>query len=62
MEIGIKGIELIKSFEGFSPIPYLDPIGIPTIGFGFTYYPDTKKRVTMKDSPITLSQGDEMLR
>ncbi len=45
-----KGIDLIKSFEGFSSKPYLCPAKIPTIGYGATFYPDGKK-VTMKDSP-----------
>ena len=51
------GIDLIKSFEKFIARPYLDAVGIPTIGWGFTYYPDGK-RVTMKDSPITIEQAD----
>lgn len=42
---------LIKSFEGFSRVPYLDSAGIPTIGYGTTYYIDGT-RVTMKDAPI----------
>lgn len=32
--ISKAGLELIKRFEGFSPIPYLDAAGLPTIGFG----------------------------
>ena len=62
METSQKGIDLIKSFEGWYAKPYLDPIGIPTIGYGFTYYPDTKKRVTMNDTPLTEQQGEDMLR
>lgn len=30
------GLDLIKSFEGFSPTRYLDPVGVPTIGYGTT--------------------------
>ena len=56
-----KGIELIKSFEGFSSKPYLCPAKIPTIGYGATFYPDGKK-VTMKDSPITEEKGVELLK
>lgn len=62
METSQKGIDLIKSFEGWYASPYLDPIGIPTIGYGFTYYPDTKKRVTMNDTPLGPQQGEDMLR
>jgi len=56
-----KGIDLIKSFEGFSSKPYLCPAKIPTIGYGATFYPDGKK-VTMKDSPITEEKGVELLK
>ena len=33
MRISNKGLDLIKSFEGWYSAPYLDPIGIPTIGY-----------------------------
>ena len=56
-----KGIDLIKSFEGFSSKPYLCPAKICTIGYGATFYPDGKK-VTMKDSPITEEKGIELLK
>jgi GH24 family phage-related lysozyme (muramidase) len=34
MTIGQAGIDMIKRWEGFHAQAYLDPIGIPTIGFG----------------------------
>lgn len=34
MEISRKGIDLIKSFEGFRPKMYLDSANLPTIGWG----------------------------
>jgi len=34
MNISQKGIELIKSFEGFRAVPYKDIAGFLTIGFG----------------------------
>lgn len=49
-------VELNKEFEGFSSKPYLDAIGIPTIGYGSTYYPGGRK-VTMSDPPITMEQA-----
>ena len=62
MKTSKKGLDLIKRFEGWSSTPYLDPVGIPTIGYGFTYYLPSRQKVTMKDKPLTLAQGDEMLR
>ncbi len=56
-----KGIDLIKQFEGLSLKPYKCPAGIPTIGFGNTYYPDGKK-VKLTDWPITLERAEEILR
>ena len=58
---GTKGIELIKAFEGFRSKPYKCPAGIPTIGYGATFYPGGKK-VTMADAPITEEQGTELLQ
>ncbi|WP_336704375.1 lysozyme [Chryseobacterium indologenes] len=59
MKTSQKGINLIVSFEGFSAKPYLDSAGIPTIGYGNTYYPGGKK-VTMKDPAITKEKGAEL--
>lgn len=30
------GLDLLKSFEGFSPVQYRDSVGVPTIGYGTT--------------------------
>jgi len=59
MKTSKKGIDLILSFEGFSSKPYLDAAGVPTIGYGNTYYPGGKK-VTMKDLPISKEKGQEI--
>jgi lysozyme len=59
MKTSQKGINLIVSFEGFSSKPYLDSAGIPTIGYGNTYYPGGKK-VTMKDPAISKEKGIEL--
>ena len=52
---------LCREFEGFRGRPYLCPAGVPTIGFGSTFYPDGTK-VTMKDAPITRERAEEMLQ
>lgn len=36
MTINAAGLTLIKSFEGFRADAYLDPVGVPTIGYGTT--------------------------
>lgn len=52
MHLSDKGLELLAKFEGFRSRPYLDSAGVPTIGFGTTYYPNGKK-VAMGDAPIS---------
>ena len=47
-----KGIDFLIQEEGIRYTPYLDSVGIPTIGIGATYYEDGK-RVTMQDPQIT---------
>ncbi len=56
-----KGIDFLTDFEGFSSKPYLDVVGIPTIGYGFTYYPTTNKKVKMTDKSITKEEGKNLL-
>jgi lysozyme len=43
MKISQKGIDLIKSFEGFRPKMYLDSAGLPTIGYGTLIDEDNEK-------------------
>ena len=62
MKTGEKGLTLIKSFEGFYSKPYKDPIGIPTIGYGFTYYLPDRRKVTMQDREISEHQASCMLQ
>ena len=53
-------LDIIAEFEGFRASPYLCPAGIPTIGYGNTFYSDGRK-VSMSDPAITEAQGREML-
>jgi lysozyme len=59
-KLSLKGFELINRFEGLKLKAYLCPAGIPTIGYGNTYYPNGKK-VTLQDEPITQSIADKLL-
>lgn len=40
---------LCRQFEGYRAKPYLCPAGVPTIGYGSTYYADGRK-VTLEDA------------
>lgn len=51
---------LCRRFEGLYLSPYLCPAGVPTIGFGATYYQDGT-RVTLQDPPITRQQAEDLL-
>jgi lysozyme len=51
---------MIKMFEGFRAKPYKCPAGVPTIGYGSTFYSNGKK-VTLKDKPITEQDATNLL-
>jgi lysozyme len=55
VNIGARGIELIKEFEGVRLKAYLDSVGVPTIGYGHT------KDVQMGDT-CTEEEADAWLR
>jgi len=61
LKINGEGLKLVRKSEGFYSKPYLDPVKIPTIGYGTIQYPNGKP-VTMKDPPITEAQAEEYLR
>lgn len=43
MRISQNCLEIIKKWEGFKLDAYIDPVGIPTIGYGTIRYPDGQK-------------------
>ena len=51
---------LCKQFEGYRGKPYLCPAGIPTIGYGSTYYADGRK-VDLNDPPMSESDAATLL-
>ena len=51
---------LLKQFEGFRAAPYLDSVGIPTIGYGCITYPGGEA-IKMGDPAITEAQGIQFL-
>jgi lysozyme len=52
--------ELCRRFEGFKSKPYLCPAGVPTIGYGSTYYADGRK-VDLADPPVSKEDADILL-
>ena len=61
MKISENGINLIKIFEGFCPKPYKCTSGVPTIGYGATFYLDGTK-VQMSDDSITKEEATLLLK
>ena len=61
MRLDQKGYDLIKSFEGLSLKPYKCSAGVPTIGYGSTYYENGIK-VQMSDAPITGARAEILLK
>ena len=59
MKISLKGLDLLKRFEGVRLKPYLCPAGIATISIGCTYYPDGTK-VRMTDPEISQARATEI--
>lgn len=51
---------LARRFEGLYLSPYLCPAGVPTIGYGATYYEDGTP-VTLRDAPITRERANSLL-
>jgi lysozyme len=52
--------DLCRRFEGCYLRPYLCPAGVPTIGYGATYY-ENGSRVTLGDAPISRARAEALL-
>lgn len=61
-ETSNKGIQFLIQEEGLVKRPYKDSAGIPTIGIGMTYYPDSGKKVTLSDPPLTTERSIALFR
>ena len=53
-------VELCKHFEGYRAKPYLCPAGVPTIGYGSTYYANGV-RVAINDAVMSEVEASELL-
>ncbi|WP_312697026.1 glycoside hydrolase family protein [Sphingobacterium mizutaii] len=56
-QLSDSGIQFLIKEEGLVKRPYLDSVGIPTIGIGMTYYPSSGKKVRMTDAPLTTEKA-----
>jgi lysozyme len=52
-----EGVQLVRTFEGFSPFVYKDVAGKPTIGFGHLILPGEKFK-----EPMTGPEAEALLR
>jgi lysozyme len=59
MKTGIRGLGLIKKFEGCKLTAYICPAGLVTIGYGNTFYKNGSK-IKLGDK-ITQQQAEELL-
>lgn len=55
LKISSRGLDLIKKWEGLKLVGYLDPVGVPTIGYGHT-------RTAVVGATITEKEADRLLR
>lgn len=56
----LTAARLARRFEGLYLRPYLCPAGVPTIGYGSTFYEDGV-RVSLADAPITRERAEQLL-
>lgn len=59
-KVNQEGVNLIKKYESFKSKAYLCPAGIPTIGYGSTYYEDGTK-VKLTDNAISETRATSLL-
>jgi lysozyme len=52
---------MARHFEALRLRPYLDAVGVPTIGYGATYYANGV-RVSLHDEPMTKDAAEDLLR
>lgn len=57
----LVGINFLAKEEGLVLKPYLDSVGIPTIGIGCTYY-ENGQRVKITDPPISRERAMSLFR
>ncbi len=61
MKCNEVGLDIIKTFEGFSSVPYKCPAGYWTIGYG-SIWDHNGNRVTKNHPTISEEEAEELLR
>lgn len=59
MNISKEGADLIRKYEQFRNHPYIDAVGVATIGWGNTFWEDGTP-VKMTDEPISRERGNKL--
>ncbi len=59
MNITRQGQKLIHKYEQFRNHPYIDAVGVATIGWGNTFWEDGRN-VSMNDEPISRKRGNRL--
>lgn len=59
LQFSNNGMQLVARFEGYVGNPYRDAVGIWTIGYGNTYYPDGRK-VGPNDKPLNKKEAEDL--
>ena len=59
-QVSQRALDLLHHFEGFRHDAYLDAVGIWTIGYGNTRWPDG--RPVRKGDHVTKEQGEQLFR
>ncbi|HEX5186255.1 MAG TPA: hypothetical protein VFV86_05135, partial [Nitrososphaeraceae archaeon] len=60
-KVSDNGINFLIKEEGLVLHPYLDAVGIPTIGIGATYYEDGT-RIKITDPPISEERAIDLFK
>lgn len=60
MLVSNKGLELIKSYEGYSPTVYVCPAGYPTIGYGHRVL--DHEQALYRNVSLSVTQAEELLQ
>lgn len=61
MKTSQRGIDALCKEEGYRARPYLCSAGVPTIGYGSTFYTDGRK-VKIGDEPIDKEEAETLLK